>query len=379
MTEPVRASNMDIKKLNFISTMRSIFSCDQVSQPELAQKLSLSGPTILQNVKELVSMGLVKEAGAFESTGGRKAKAYAPIRDARVALGLDITQNHIGLVLVDLTGQILKYKRERAVFSLANDYFSQLSACAQNFFLETGYSEEVLLGAGVSLPGIVDEENRGFVSHILNLHHVSLDRFSDALPYPCRFINDANAAGFAEVRETKEQKTIVYLSLSNSVGGAILRYIPGNQIYMGDTLKAGEIGHMTLFPGGAPCYCGKQGCLDAYCSAKVLSSYAGNKLADFFEGLRAGDPVLTEALETYLDNLAIAINNLHMIFDCNIIVGGYVGSYMEEHLKAIRDRLVKRNTFEVDGSYLHICRYRQEAAALGAALLQVEDFITNLK
>lgn len=55
--------------------MRSIFACERISQPELAAKVGNSWPTVLQNVKELMEMGLVQEVGTFESTGGRKAKA----------------------------------------------------------------------------------------------------------------------------------------------------------------------------------------------------------------------------------------------------------------------------------------------------------------
>ena len=82
------ANNRDVKKINRIRTIRSIFSCDRISQPELAAKVNNSWPTVLQNVKELMAMGLVQEVGTFESTGGRKARAFAPVRNARLAVGL---------------------------------------------------------------------------------------------------------------------------------------------------------------------------------------------------------------------------------------------------------------------------------------------------
>ena len=85
------ANNRDVKKINRIRTMRSIFACERISQPELAAKVGNSWPTVLQNVKELMEMGLVQEVGTFESTGGRKAKAFAPVRNARYAVGLEIT------------------------------------------------------------------------------------------------------------------------------------------------------------------------------------------------------------------------------------------------------------------------------------------------
>ena len=64
-----------------------------------------------------MAMGLVQEVDTFESTGGRKARAFAPVRDARLAVGLEITQNHVGAVLVDLSGNLLHYERKSVFMS----------------------------------------------------------------------------------------------------------------------------------------------------------------------------------------------------------------------------------------------------------------------
>lgn len=369
------ASNMDVKRRNRSNTLRCILTCEHISQMELSQRLSLSWPTVLQNVKELSELGLIQEAGSYESTGGRKAKAYAPVRDAKLALGLDITRNHVSVVLVDLSGQVVRSVRKTRPFSLDNGYAQGLGELAEQF-VEEHKAQDRLLGVGVSLPGIVEEEE-GVLrhSHILGIQDVPTGFFSRYIPYPCRFINDANAAGLAEVYGTPDAGDFVYLSLSNSVGGAILN---SGALYTGNHLRAGEFGHNTLIPGGRRCYCGKEGCLDAYCSARVLADYTQGKLADFFDHLRAGDPRLEQVWKEYLQYLAVAVNNLHMSFDCDVIVGGYVGAFLEEFGGPLRTLLEERNTFRRDASYLRFCRYKLEAAAVGAALVQVEEFIREL-
>lgn len=364
-------NNMDVKRRNRVSTLRCILACERISQMELTHRLALSWPTVLQNVKELMELGLVREAGLYESTGGRKARAFAPIRDARVAIGLDVTRNHVSVVLVDLTGQLLGHKMERCPFSPDDAYMERLGELVRRFAEDSGAKTRVL-GVGISLPGIVD--SRGGLltdSHILGLRNVPLDRFSRHIPWPCIFLNDANAAGLAE----GDTGDLVYLSLSDSVGGAILR---NGELYMGDRLRAGEFGHNTLVPGGRRCYCGKEGCLDAYCSAKVLSSHADGSLFAFFDGLRGGDPEKEIVWREYLEYLAVAVNNLHISFDCDVMMGGYVGAYLEEFGASLRALLEARNTFEADASYLKICRCRQEASAVGAALTQVEAFLQAL-
>lgn len=369
------ASNMDVKRRNRSNTLRCILACDHISKMELSQRLSLSWPTVLQNVKELSELGLIQEAGSYESTGGRKAKAYAPVRDAKLALGLDITRNHVSVVLVDLSGQVVRSVRKTCPFSLDDGYAQGLGELAGQF-VEEDKAHDRLLGVGVSLPGIVAEEE-GVLrhSHILGIQDVPTGFFSRYILYPCHFINDANAAGLAEVYGAPDAGDFVYLSLSNSVGGAILN---GGALYTGNHLRAGEFGHNTLIPGGRRCYCGKEGCLDTYCSARVLADLAGGRLADFFDRLRAGDPQLGQIWKEYLQYLAVAVNNLHMSFDCDVIVGGYVGAFLEEFGAPLRTLLEERNTFRRDASYLHFCRYKLEAAAVGAALVQVEEFIRGL-
>ena len=370
------ANNRDVKKINRIRTIRSIFSCEKISQPELAAKVGNSWPTVLQNVKDLMSMGLVQEVGTFESTGGRKARAFAPVRDAKLAIGLEITQNHVGAVLVNLSGKLIRYERKKRVYEYSDAYAEMLAGIVTNLIEKEGCAPEKILGVGISLPGILDRDSRTLVySHALGLRNIPTEEFSQFISYPCRFINDANAAGLAEVRDLESSRNLVYLSLSNSVGGSILT---DGALYDGDHLRAGEFGHNTLVPDGRPCYCGKKGCLDAYCSAKVLSGLTDGNLALFFDGLRSGDAVLQAAWKEYLSYLAVAVNNLRMTFDCDVIVGGYVGGFLAEFGEPLRDMLTERNTFEPDSSYLKFSRYKLEASALGAALLHIEAFIQSL-
>lgn len=368
-------SNVDVKRRNRIQTFRCILSNQRVSQTELSNRLALSWPTILANVKELLEMGLIQEVGQYQSTGGRKAKAYAPVEDARLAVGLDLTANHVSVVLVNLAGEVLRYKRIKKPFTFDESYLKDLGNLVVEIIREYGRAESVL-GVGISLPGIVDNE-AGLLrdSHVLNLKDVPLTAFSRHISYPCNFINDANAGGLAEIYGKTSSENLVYLSLSNSVGGAILNQ---GTLYTGSHLRAGEFGHMTLVIGGKPCYCKKKGCLDAYCNANVLSEQTNGDLGAFFAGLSENNPELKQIWEEYLDYLAVAINNLHMCFDADVIVGGYVGAFLEEYGQSLKGKLENRNTFGLDSSYLKYCKYRLEASAVGAALTQIEEFIDTL-
>lgn len=53
----------------------------------------------------------------------------------------------------------------------------------------------------------------------------------------------------------KEDERFFYLSLSNTVGGAILNE---RKLQQGKAFRCGEVGHMTIVPDGKLCYCGKK-------------------------------------------------------------------------------------------------------------------------
>ena len=98
-----KATNIEIKKINRNNIYRIVLAKENTSKQEIAYQLNISIPTVSQNLNELIEEGLVKENGSFQSTGGRKAKIISSNPAARVALGLDITPNHVNLVMTKRT------------------------------------------------------------------------------------------------------------------------------------------------------------------------------------------------------------------------------------------------------------------------------------
>ena len=82
--------------------------------------------------------------------------------------------------------------------------------------------------------------------------------------------------------------------------------------------------------------------------------------------------------ENYLRYLALGINNIRMLFDCKIILGGYVGAYLEPYLEELKKRVIEKNPFEKESDYLKICKVKGEASAMGAALPFVQKVIDQI-
>lgn len=371
-----KITNMEVKRKNRNRIYRYVRKSGIVSNPDIAYELKLSLPTVTQNTKELIELGLIKENGELESTGGRKAKALAIEADFRLAAGVDITKNHIGLILTNLAGEILRYERIYYPFCRSEEYFSEVSQKLEKFLKKEKIAAERILGVGISIPGITDMEKREITnSHVLNIKALSFQEMEKFFAYPCIFLNDANAGANAEAFQGEKEKNFFYLSLSNTVGGA---YFSNGGIVYGSEFRCGEVGHMTIVPDGLECYCGKRGCFDSYCTAKKLAEFAGGKLETFFEGLKQKRPEYIEEWERYTKYLSIAVNNIHMLLDCDIVLGGYVGSYLEDYMADIRNKVSERNTFSEEGQFVKNCNYKIGAAALGAALYVIELFVEEI-
>lgn len=374
--EKKKITNMEVKRKNRNGVFRYICKNGTVSNPDISYDLKISLPTATQITKELIAEGLLEEKGELKSTGGRRAKALSAVVNARLAVGLDITKNHITLALTNIVGEILRYERIYQPYISGEEYYQKVRERLELFLDESGADRDKVLGIGISFPGIVDLD-KGLItySHILGVEAIQLAAVSAFFPYPCFFLNDANAGAYAEGFHGDEAERFFYLSLSNTVGGAIFS---GNELIQGKNFRCGEVGHMTVIKDGESCYCGKRGCLDAYCAAWRLSEAAEGKLEQFFCLLDQGDAEAVKVWDSYTDYLAIAVNNIHMVLDCDIVLGGYVGSYMGPHLRGLWEKVAGRNTFGEKDSYVKACNYKVAAAALGAALKVIETFVSQI-
>ena len=167
--------------------------------PDISAALDISGPTVLTIIKELKAAGVVEEVGELKSTGGRKAKAIASVKEARYAVGMDITENHVGFAYTDLSMKVLKHERIRKPFYNEGQYFSEIGELLEDFIDRNLIPKERIEGVGMALPGIVDRERNILIdSHVFGIHDAQKGMWTEYIPYPCELLNDANAAAITE-------------------------------------------------------------------------------------------------------------------------------------------------------------------------------------
>ncbi len=124
--------------------------------------------------------------------------------------------------------------------------------------------------------------------------------FSERLDnIPVGLTNDANAAAIGEMiyGVARGMKNFIVITLGTGVGSGIV--INGQLVYGCDGF-AGELGHVIVRrENGRPCGCGRNGCLEAYCSATGVARTARELLSKTSEPslLRELDPEAITSLD----------------------------------------------------------------------------------
>ncbi len=378
MDSSQKLTNTDVKKLNKNRIFRLIYNSDKISRQEIADQLGLSLPTVNQNLKMLMEDGLIEYVGNFTSTGGRRAQAITIDNNARKAISVNIKADYINVDVVGLKGQIIYSMAVKAHFSKSSAYIEKLTDAVRHAVDYVGADADDILGIGITVPGILDDEKQILISAPpLKAKNYDFTKLISAIDYPVVVMNDARAEAYADhwFNGNPEDEKI-YIMLGEGVGGA---YINASAIRNGVHNRGGEFGHMVIHPGGKQCLCGKKGCFEAYVSEKVLSSELDMTLDNFFELAAQGNKNNSNVLDEYMDNLALGINNIYTMMDCDIVLGGTVAPYLKQYDNSIKERLVNDYSFDTDADYLRISDGGGRKSGLGAALSFVARFIDGVE
>lgn len=228
---------------------------------------------------------------------------------------------------------------------------------------------------GIGSPGPLDLE-RGvvlFAPNIPGMENVPITaRLEQALGLAVVLENDANAAGYAEHRygAARDLPSSVYLTISTGIGGGLF---VGEAVLRGATGAAGEVGHMTLLPGGPLCGCGHHGCWEALASGRAVARDAsfsyGESLSTqlVFERARAGEPKALAAIERAADFTGLGIANLLKILDPHgFVIGGGMSQVGDFYLDRVR-RAAERYARGFPTPLIRSAQLGTDAGVIGAA------------
>lgn len=196
-----------------------------------------------------------------------------------------------------------------------------------------------------------------------------------------RLANDADCFALAEASlgAGRGYSTVFGVIMGTGVGGGI---VVDGKLVSGPNGIAGEWGHTTLVPGGRPCYCGRQGCVETYLSGPSVErshfERTGDnmRLIDIAATAECTDPSggdratqCQKTIERMCDDFGRALSAVVNVLDPNVIVLGGGAGQVSQLRSSGRERLAA-NVFGPDFSTpVLLPSLGDSAGVFGAALL----------
>lgn len=190
-------------------------------------------------------------------------------------IGLDLGGTNSVFGIVDARGNIVATTAIKTQAYPDFDDYVKASVDALMPIIDTMGGIEKIKALGIGAPN--GNYYNGTIEYAANLVWQGVvpiaKKFEEALGIPVIVTNDANAAAVGEFTYgvARGMKNFIMITLGTGVGSGI--YING-QLVLGCDGLAGELGHLTVVPGGRTCGCGRKGCLETYCSATGVARTA---------------------------------------------------------------------------------------------------------
>ena len=366
-----------IKQNNRNLIYHYIYKNGKVSQQDISYDLRLSRPTVTANLTAMETDGLIQKCGSIDTEFvGRKAAAYSVIPDYRVSIGVEILKKEIKIIAVDLYGEKIRRIAHDIAYEYKDAYFKTVCDKILEFKHMLHITDKQLLGIGFAMQGLVSPDRQTVLyGEILSCTGLPIGVFTRHLSYPCSFIHDADSAANAELWVSPELSDAFYLSISKHLGAAM---ISKGQILTGKHGHNSTIEHIQMKPDGALCYCGKRGCMETLCSLNALLS-ENESLDDFFARVRRNDTSARNRWTAFLTELAKAVNLLHLIYDTDFILGGYLAPYLcEEDIAFLHEQIRQLTPFAEESDFLLISKMPKHNITIGAALPYIQNFLNTL-
>jgi glucokinase len=197
-----------------------------------------------------------------------------------------------------------------------------LGRCAIGFGGPVDF-EKQMVALSTHVGGWADFDLCGWVRSELGIASVVMD-------------NDANVGALGEGVHGAGlgYRPLFYMTLSTGIGGGILT---ADGVYRGADSYAGELGHLTIRPGGPDCLCGSTGCFERMCCGLWLERDYGKTAKELVD-----DPAF---VAQYVVNLALGLKACVMLLNpARIVIGGGISKAGDKLFVPLRQELRRQVT-----------------------------------
>lgn len=205
---------------------------------------------------------------------------------------------------------------------------------ARGWQTEPGFAS---CGVGFGGPVLFDEQRIALSTHVGGWGDYALPLYlKHELRVPVIMDNDANVGALGEGAHGagRGARPLFYMTLSTGVGGGILTE---HGVHRGADSYGGEIGHLTIRPGGPVCLCGARGCFERMCCGLWLERDHGRTAADLLQ-----DPCF---VKEYVVDLSLGLKAALMLLNpARIVIGGGISKAGARLFVPLREELDRQMT-----------------------------------
>ena len=391
-----KSTLLDVRRTNRSTVLRNIYRSQSVRRQELSQASGLSSASVANVVAELLQEGFVIEAGMEASQGGRPRSILTMNPFFGYFIGVEIGDTLIRVELFDLTlCRLCTVNYSLLLSQTEPEQVVQFIDLGVQTVLDISTVErEKVIGVGVSVGGIVEQDEQAIVSlPAWKWRRISLVALlQEHLHLPVLLDNASRVMAQAEslfgVAQGYEHAAV--LLVETGIGAGV---IVNHVLYRGASNSAGEWGHTKIVLDGRVCRCGSRGCLEAYAGAPGIiaslreiapeSSFLHHRnqedaLSALWAAARNGDAIATQVLKQTAHYLGAGIANLINLFNPQLIVlAGRVGLQIGETILSELQQYIENYALKepLAATRLVLSQLGQDAAAMGAATLVLEAFL----
>src|SRR6056297_711548 len=334
-----------IKKVNRSVLLNILRDYGAMSRKDIAAMSGLSPGAITIIATEMLSEGILKEAGLEERNGkaGRKKILLKIEKAHKLILGVNIERDVTTIAISNLNLSVLSSQEIVTDKQLEPDLFlEEIVETIKDLLWKLDISKGNILGIGVGIVGKVDPiAGKSVEAYGIWDKAVDITGFlEENLKLPVVVDNNVRSLALAEINCSKRKNIsdFVFIKHGPGIGAAI---VINKKLIYGSENQAGEIGHIIVHSDGPHCNCGQNGCLEAVVSTRrmkktVLSAFnktntpvlyelcngdcekIGTSL--IFSAYEHGDPFIKQTIDDNIKYMATGIINLMKTLDPQRII-----------------------------------------------------------
>jgi glucokinase len=355
MSYRITITAADMREINRSAILEIIRRESPIARSAIAERLEVSLPTVMRIVDDLIEEGFVRPQGSSEWSGGRRRPLLEFNAESFVVIGADLGGTKFYGAISDFGGNIIDEIDMGRHRTSSEGNYERLLELIDTLLASPKLGNRRVRGIGVGAPGITLHKE-GIVkwAYSLDWRNFPLKaRLSERYGLPITVDNDVNLAAMGELWFGAGQniQNMILIVSGAGIGAGII--IDG-ALYRGASEASGEIGN--FIPGRE--FLGKNyqdfGALEKVASGIGIVERAHANLKtqrdatdlealtadDVFLAARQGHAWATSIIDETVDYLAIAVANLAVAFDPQLIVlGGSVSLFPDLLIEPVLQRL----------------------------------------